>query len=189
MAQVCASCGSADTGAMADTYVCHNCGAVTDYGGNLVAKETTDPTLPQPLAGSMSPVDYSDPDNPVRIVTTQGAEGPITQKVPADPDAGSRIPAVGSPEYDEWSANVGRGVAVSTPEGKVIVSEEPIVGSEGSVTQERDAPNPGVVGDTVDDGPIEPPLTTGMPEGSVTTVPDVGKVPTGPPADEAEDKG
>lgn len=189
MAALCASCGSADTGAMADTYVCHNCGAVTDYHGNLVARETTEPTEPQPLVQTVSPADTTDPDNPTRIVTTQRAGGPTTETVGADPGAKERTAVVGSDEYEELHADVGRESKVPVPEegDEVIVSQDPIVGSEGDEVQERDAPNPGVVGDTVDDGPIEPPLTAGMPAGSVTTVPDVGKVPTGPPVDEEDE--
>lgn len=68
MAQKCVVCGSPDTGAMLDTYVCHTCGAVSSYQGDVVSPPSNETVVAGPAMVTVSPADTSDPDNPTRVV-------------------------------------------------------------------------------------------------------------------------
>lgn len=68
--QKCVACGSADTGALFDTFVCHRCGAVSNYRGELVSQPTTEPGIEAPATVIVSPTDTSNPDEASRQVTT-----------------------------------------------------------------------------------------------------------------------
>lgn len=111
-AERCANCGSADTGAMLDTFTCHNCGAVTDYGGKLVSGPTVEPGVVAPPVVTVSPATTG--DDPTRTVTTKapGDQFTSTETLGANDPAASTVPPQPLMDSDGQPREPGEGQAV-----------------------------------------------------------------------------